>query len=240
MNIALIGYGKMGKSIEMMALKQGHQIVARIDSADFTSANLQNADVAIEFSQPNVAVENIKKCFEAQIPVVVGTTGWYDQYDEICKLAEETNQTLFTATNFSIGVNVVFNINQKLAEIMNQFTEYDVHMTEIHHLEKKDHPSGTASTLAEDIVNAIDRKIGYVGRTNKPYTQKTELDLHINCKREKNVPGYHQVTYTSDIDEISIQHNAKNREGFTKGSLIAAEWIIGKKGVFTMKDLLKF
>jgi 4-hydroxy-tetrahydrodipicolinate reductase len=240
MNIALIGYGKMGKSIEMMALNQGHQIVAKIDSDDFTSADLLNADVAIEFSQPNVAVENIKKCFVAQIPVVVGTTGWYDQYDKISKLAEESNQTLFTATNFSIGVNIVFNINQKLAEIMNQFPEYDVHMTEIHHLEKKDHPSGTASTLADDIVNAIDRKTGYVGRIDKPYTTKTALDLNINCEREKNVPGYHQVTYTSEIDEISIQHNAKNREGFTKGALIAAEWIIGKKGVFTMKDLLKF
>ncbi|MCH1472639.1 MAG: 4-hydroxy-tetrahydrodipicolinate reductase [Bacteroidia bacterium] len=240
MNIALIGYGKMGKSIEMMALNQGHQIVAKIDSDDFTSADLLNADVAIEFSQPNVAVENIKKCFEAQIPVVVGTTGWYDQYDKICKLAKETDQTLFTATNFSIGVNIVFNINQKLAEIMNQFPEYDVHMTEVHHLEKKDHPSGTASTLADDIVNAIDRKTGYVGRIDKPYTTKTALDLHINCQRGKNVPGYHQVTYTSEIDEISIQHNAKNREGFTKGAIIAAEWIIGKKGVFTMKDLLKF
>lgn len=240
MNIALIGYGKMGKSIEAMALGLGHRIVAKIDSEDFTPSDISNADVAIEFSQPNVAVENIKKCFKADIPVVVGTTGWYDQYEEICKLAEDNGQSLFTATNFSIGVNIVFNINQKLAEIMNQFPEYDVHMTEIHHLEKKDHPSGTASTLAEGVIKAIDRKTGYLGRINETYHKNSSLDLHINCKREKNVPGYHEVSYTSDIDEISIHHNAKNREGFTKGAILAAQWIIGKKGVFTMNDLLKF
>ncbi len=240
MNIAIIGYGKMGKSIEIMALKRGHHIVAKIDAKDFSSSDLKNADVAIEFSQPDVAIDNIKKCFDANIPVVVGTTGWYEQYDKISKIAEENEQSLFTATNFSIGVNIVFKINQKLAEIMNQFPEYDGHMTEIHHLEKKDHPSGTAISLAKDIVNAIDRKTGYVGRIDEPYNNKSALDLHIDCKREKNVPGYHKVTYTSDIDEISIYHNAKNREGFTKGALIAAEWIIGKKGVFTMKDLLKF
>ena len=240
MNIAIIGYGKMGKSIEMMALERGHNIIAKIDSNDFSSADLKNADVAIEFSQPDVAVENIKKCFVANIPVVVGTTGWYDKYGEIRKIAEETQQSLFTATNFSIGVNIVFHINKKLAEVMNQFSQYDVHMTETHHLEKKDHPSGTASTLADDITNAVDRKTSYVGRLDEPYNNQSSLALHIECKREKNVPGFHQVTYTSDIDEISIQHNAKNRKGFTMGAIIAAEWVHDKKGVFTMKDLLKF
>jgi 4-hydroxy-tetrahydrodipicolinate reductase len=240
MNIAIIGYGKMGKSIEMIALERGHDIVAKIDSDDFSSLDLKNADVAIEFSQPDVAVENIKKCFEANIPVVVGTTGWYDQYNEIYKIAEETGQSLFTATNFSIGVNILFHINKKLAEVMDQFSQYDVYMTETHHLEKKDHPSGTASTLAEDITNAIDRKTSYVGRLNEPYNEQSSLALHIDCKREKNIPGYHQITYISDIDEISIQHNAKNRKGFTMGALIAAEWVHDKKGVFTMKDLLKF
>jgi len=240
MNIAIIGYGKMGKSIEKEALKLNHQIIARIDDQNFSPNDLTAADVAIEFSQPAVAVDNIKTCFEANLPVVVGTTGWYQHYDEVCKLARDKNQTLFTATNFSIGVNLLFHINLKFAQLMNQFPQYDIQMTETHHLEKLDHPSGTASTLAQDIIKSVDRKINYIGLLENEQKQLSTSDLSISCKREENVPGFHQITYSSDIDEISISHNAKNRNGFTQGAIMAAEWVKDKKGIFTMNDLLKF
>lgn len=240
MNIALIGYGKMGKSIEKMAIEKGHQIVSKINYPDFEPNELNQADVAIEFTQPDMAIANIKKCFEANIPVIVGTTGWYEDYPSIKKIALDTNQTLFTATNFSLGVNILFHINEKLAQIMNQFPQYNVEMTETHHLEKKDHPSGTASTLAEGILNNIDRKSTYVGLIDTPSHTSNPLELHIKCNREENVPGFHQVTYASHIDEIKISHNAINRQGFTQGALMAAEWIYNKKGVYTMNDLIQF
>lgn len=240
MNIAIIGYGKMGKTIEKLAQDRGHTISAKIDSPDFDKNELVGADVAIEFTQPDAAYSNILKCFEAKVPVVVGTTGWYEEYEELSSQAVQTGNALFTATNFSIGVNILFHMNKKLASIMNGFSEYDVRMDETHHLQKIDHPSGTASTLAGDIVNLLDRKKKYIGLLEEQEMESSSFDLQILCKREPQVPGFHKVTYESDIDEITLSHNAKNRIGFAQGAVIAAEWLKGKTGVFTMNDLLNF
>lgn len=240
MNIAIIGYGKMGKAIEQIAKARGHQISAIIDSPEFNIDELKNADVAIEFTQPEAAYGNIKKCIEAKIPVVVGTTGWYDKYDELKELVTNSSSALFTATNFSIGVNILFHLNKKLANIMNQFNEYEVSMNETHHIHKLDHPSGTAVTLAEGIIDNLDRKKKYIGLLEGQKMDITAFDLQIVSKRENEVPGYHQINYESEIDEITISHNAKNRKGFAIGSVIAAEWVHGKQGVFGMQDLLNF
>ena len=240
MNIAIIGYGKMGKAIEKLAVERGHTVTATIDSPDFDPKELLSSDVAIEFTQPDGAYTNIKKCIEAGVPVVVGTTGWYDRYDELKAYAEEKGSALFTATNFSIGVNIMFHLNRKLARIMNGFPEYEVRMDETHHIHKLDHPSGTAVTLAEGIVGQLDRKNNYVGHLEGQKETVSSFDLQIVCKRENEVPGFHQVTYESPIDQITISHNAKNRQGFAIGSLVAAEWLAGKKGVYTMQDLLNF
>lgn len=240
MNIALIGYGKMGKTIEKVAIERGHTISAVIDSPDFDIKALSESQVAIEFTQPDAAVGNIIKCFDANVPIVVGTTGWYEHYTRISELALEQHKGLFTATNFSIGVNILFHLNEKLAHIMNGFTEYQVSMTETHHLQKLDHPSGTAVTLADGIVKAIDRKKKYVGLLEGQKEDLSPFDLQIVSKRAPDVPGYHQVTYESDIDEIIISHNAKNRLGFAQGAVLAAEWMQAKKGVYTMKELLNF
>ncbi|MBR9917888.1 4-hydroxy-tetrahydrodipicolinate reductase [bacterium] len=242
MNIALIGYGKMGKAIEKLAKEKGHSISAIISGSqtDWSPSDLAGTDVAIEFTQPDAAVNNIEKCIEANVPVVVGTTGWYDQFDSIVKQVESQGSALFTATNFSVGVNIMFYINKKLAEIMNQFPEYAVEMEEIHHIHKKDYPSGTASTLAEGIVESLDRKNNYIGQLEGQEQDINAFDLRILCKREDEVPGFHEVTYESEIDNIKISHAAKSRAGFALGSILAAEWLQGKKGVFGMKDLLKF
>ncbi|MGB1038255.1 MAG: 4-hydroxy-tetrahydrodipicolinate reductase [Bacteroidia bacterium] len=240
MKIAIIGYGKMGKTIEKVAIERGHEIVATIDSGDFSVEDIQNADVAIEFTQPDVAFSNIKKCFEANVPVVVGTTAWYDDYEAAARVAREQKKCLFTATNFSVGVNILNHMNEKLGAIMNGFSEYEVRMDETHHMEKKDHPSGTAVTLAEGIINSLDRKKKYIGLLEGQKAETTPFDLQIVSKREPNVPGFHQVTYESDIDEIVISHNAKNRLGFARGAVLAAEWSADKQGVFGMKDLLNF
>ncbi|MDB4174028.1 4-hydroxy-tetrahydrodipicolinate reductase [Bacteroidia bacterium] len=240
LKIALIGYGKMGKTIEQVAKDRGHEVVAAIDSGNFTPANLNNADVAIEFTQPDVAHLNIAKCFDADVPVVVGTTAWYDHYEALAYRARTENKTLFTATNFSIGVNILFHINEKLSHIMNGFSAYDVKMTETHHLQKLDHPSGTAVTLAEGILNHLDRKKKYVGLLEGKSADITPFDLHIESKRREGVPGYHAITYKSEIDELTISHNAKSRLGFAQGALVAAEWVAHRKGVFGMKDLLNF
>lgn len=230
----------MGKAIEILAKERGHQIAAIIDSSDFSTEDLNQADVAIEFTQPDAAYTNIRKCIDAGVPVVVGTTGWYDRYDELKALTLEKDSALFTATNFSIGVNIFFHINKQLASIMNQFNDYEVRMDETHHIHKKDHPSGTAVTLAEGIVDALDRKKQYVGLLEGQKAETSTFDLQIISKRENEVPGFHQITYESPIDEIVISHNAKNRQGFAIGSLVAAEWVAGKKGVYTMRDLLNF
>lgn len=230
----------MGKTIESIATKRGHTIVAKIDSGDFLPQDISSAEVAIEFTQPDMAYDNIKKCFSANVPVVVGTTAWYERYDELAKLAISEDQCLFTATNFSIGVNILFHINKQLGKIMDNFPEYDVEMDETHHLQKKDHPSGTAVTLAEGIIDSLDRKKKYIGLLEGQKAELTPFDLQIVSKREPEVPGYHAINYESEIDQITISHNAKNREGFAKGAVIAAEWCVGKKGVFGMEDLLNF
>ncbi len=239
LKIALVGYGKMGKLIEQIALKRGHSIVARIDAdssgADWEQA--EKADVAIEFTMPKAAVANIKKCFDLDVPVVVGTTGWYDHMAEIRTLCLSGNKALLTATNFSIGVNLFFHINKILAQAMENLPEYDVEVEEIHHTQKLDAPSGTAITIAEGIMAGLSRKSGWVLRENAK--QGTD-ELVITAKRVDDVPGTHKVTYSSEIDDIEIKHTAHSRSGFAVGAIVAAEWLHGKKGCYTMNDLIGF
>lgn len=236
MKIAIIGYGKMGKEIEQIAVSRGHSIVLKVDKDNQLNyiEELKNADVAIEFSTPDSALTNIYNCFDANIPVVVGTTGWMDKFEEVKKSCGQKNQTLFYASNYSIGVNLFFKVNEYLAKLMNSYTEYNVEMEEIHHIHKLDAPSGTAISLANQLINELDAKQKWV---NSPAENKNELS--IISKRIDEVPGTHTVTYNSSVDEISITHKAYNRKGFALGAVIAAEWIIGKKGFFGMPDLLK-
>ena len=238
MKIALIGYGKMGKAIEQIALNRGHQIVSIIDinnPGEFQSDNFKSADVAIEFTTPATAFDNYLKCFDAGIPVVSGTTGWLGRIDKIKEKCEKEGKTFFYASNFSIGVNIFFALNKYLAKIMNDFPSYDVSITETHHIHKLDAPSGTAITLAEGVLGNVERKKRWtLGLVAKP------TDLPINAIREGEVPGIHEVTYESDVDTISIKHNAKSRAGFALGAVIAAEFTKGKKGFLGMEDMLKF
>ena len=235
MNIALIGYGKMGKEIEAAALKRGHSITLKInkDNAErMSEEDLQKADVAIEFSTPHTVLNNIKKCISAQIPIVVGTTGWYDYFDEIKLLCTQKNGSLFHATNFSLGVNLFFKVNTYLAELMNKYEGYEVSMEEIHHIHKLDKPSGTAITLANQIIEKIERK-------NKWSIDSKHADtLFIKDIREGEVPGTHIIKYQSDIDDIEIMHKAHNRKGFALGAVIAAEFLHTKKGIYTMNDII--
>ena len=230
MNIGLLGYGKMGKTIEQIALKRKHDIILKVDE-NTESYVLDHIDVAIDFSTPNAAVDNIINCFKHNIPVISGTTGWLERYDDVVALCKEKNGTFLYASNFSLGVNIFFELNRTLARLMENLPDYSISMEEIHHTQKLDAPSGTAITLAEDILK------------NSKYGSWT-LDasklkaLHINSKRIDSVPGTHEVTYSSSVDTIEIKHTAHNREGFALGAVIAAEWIAGKKGVFTMKDVL--
>ena len=246
MKIALIGYGKMGKTIEKIALRRGHQIVLRVDvnnSKYIETGDLKGADVAIEFSRPDSAPENIRKCFKAGVPVVCGTTGWYEHLDAITKDCKETSGTFFYASNYSIGVNLFFEVNKKLAQLMNLQTQYDeVLIHESHHLEKLDSPSGTAISLAQDVIENIDRVNHWVNyKTDESVNMGDETDgeLPIFSTREDEIPGTHIVKYFSDVDEIEIVHKALSREGFAIGALTAAEWLQEKKGVFTMKDMLQ-
>jgi len=238
MNLALIGYGKMGREIEKIALERGHRIVSIIDvnnQQDFDSAGFLSADVAIEFSQPAVATDNFRKCFERNIPVVSGTTGWYSVLPKIREQVLATDKSFFCASNFSVGVNIFFALNKHLARIMNRFPEYEVEMEEIHHIHKLDSPSGTGITLAEGIIDNLDRKTAWKeGEEGKP------SELLIHSRREGEVPGIHTITYESEADTISITHDAKNRSGFALGAVLAAEFLKGKKGFFGMNDLLKF
>ena len=239
MKIALIGYGKMGKTIEQLALERGHEIVSIIDidnPNDFQSEAFKSADVAIEFSAPTAAFDNYMKCFAANVPVVAGTTGWLDRMDEIKTICKEEGKTFFYASNYSIGVNVFFAVNRYLAKIMNQFPAYDVCMSETHHIHKLDAPSGTAITLAEDIIEQIDRKKQW--RLKQDAGQPA--DLVIEDIREGEVPGIHEVRYESDVDYIHMKHSAKSRTGFAIGAVVAAEFTAGKKGFLSMNDLLKF
>lgn len=236
MKIALLGYGKMGHAIEEIAVKNGHEIVLKINIDnidDMTLLNLQKADVAIEFTGPESAVDNLKKCFEAGVPVVCGSTGWLSQWDEIETLCLEAQGGLLYASNFSIGVNLFFELNRYLGRLMKDYSEYDVKMEEIHHTQKKDAPSGTAITLAEQILQQIDSKNKWV---NKPSENKAELE--IISERIDPAPGTHKIKYTSAIDDIEIIHTAHNRVGFAGGAVRAAEYLQGKKGIFNMKNVL--
>ena len=238
MKIALIGYGKMGKTIEQIALQRGHQIVSIIDinnTADFDSEAFRSADVAIEFTTPATALNNYMRCFAANVPVVSGTTGWLDHLDEVKAKCEQEGKTFFYASNFSVGVNIFFALNRYLAKIMNNFPAYDVRMTEVHHIHKLDAPSGTAITLAEGILEHIDRKKRWTLETAE---QPTDLPIH--AIREGEVPGIHEIVYESEADTISIKHDAKSRAGFALGAFIAAEFTAGKKGFLGMNDLFHF
>ena len=238
MKIALIGYGKMGKTIEQIALQRGHQIVSIIDinnTADFDSEAFRSADVAIEFTTPATALGNYMRCFEANVPVVSGTTGWLSHLDEVKAKCEQEGKTFFYASNFSVGVNIFFALNRYLAKIMNGFPAYDVRMTEVHHIHKLDAPSGTAITLAEGILDNVERKERWTLETAE---QPTDLPIH--AIREGEVPGIHEIIYESDADTISIKHDAKSRAGFALGAVIAAEFTAGKKGFLGMNDLFHF
>lgn len=231
MKIALLGYGKMGKVIETIALERGHEIVLRKTSSN-TFEGLATADVAIDFSIPSVAVENISSCIEAGVPVVSGTTGWLDQYDAMVALCKQHDGAFLYGSNFSLGVNLFFELNAYLAQLMAKFSSvYRVSMEEIHHTQKLDSPSGTAITLA----NGIIANSAYDSWT---LDQPTDQQILIDAQRIENVPGTHSVFYNSPVDFIEIKHVAHNREGFALGSVLAAEWLVGKKGVYTMKDVL--
>ncbi|HEX7414676.1 MAG TPA: 4-hydroxy-tetrahydrodipicolinate reductase [Bacteroidia bacterium] len=235
MNIALFGYGKMGKEIEQIALQRNHTIVLKIDKDTIpaiTQAQLKQADVAIEFSTPQTVIGNINTCFDAQLPIVVGTTGWYHQFEGVKSICLKNNHSLFYATNFSLGVNLFFKMNEQVARMMNSFPDYEVSMQEIHHIHKLDKPSGTAITTADKILAHHSQKSKW--SLNKNSTS----DLFIEVVRQDEVPGTHTVFYKSDIDEISITHKAYNRKGFALGAVLAAEFLYNKKGVYTMSDLL--
>lgn len=238
MDIALIGYGKMGKAIEQIALERGHQIVLKIsrdNQSAFTESNLQMADVAIEFTSPGSALENVEKCLAAHLPVVCGTTGWDAHLDKAKAKCIEQNGSFLQASNFSIGVNLFFELNRQLAAMMNNFPDYDVHIAETHHLEKKDKPSGTAITLAEQVLDNLERKKHW-----HLDADNANLDiLNIQSFRETGIPGTHVVAYTSGIDDIEIKHTAHSRKGFALGAVLAAEYIYNKNGVFAMRDVLK-
>ncbi len=236
LRIALIGYGKMGKIIERIARERGHDIVSVIDVDnlnDFESEKFKSADVAIEFTVPQVAPDNYRRAFAAGVPVVSGTTGWSDKLPALKAEIEEKGYTLFWSSNFSLGVNIFMAVNKYLAKLMNNFPDYNIEMTEIHHTQKLDAPSGTAITLAEGILENIQRKKSWVKETET----KPE-ELAIKSVREGQVPGYHSVRYESDVDLITIIHDAKSREGFALGAVIAAEFTAGKKGFLGMDDLL--
>lgn len=230
MKIALLGYGKMGKAIEKIALERGHEIVLK-KSIDNSFDGLEKADVAIDFSAPDSAVNHISECLNRQIPIVSGTTGWLEKYDEMVKLCQEKKGSFIYGSNFSLGVNLFFLLNEKLAEMMKNFSEYKVEMEEIHHTQKLDAPSGTAISLANQIIENS-------GYTSWKLGQTHDKTIGIEAKREENVPGTHSVVYKSKIDEIEIKHTAHSREGFALGAVMASEWIIGKNGIFTMKDVL--
>ncbi|WP_296150263.1 4-hydroxy-tetrahydrodipicolinate reductase [uncultured Flavobacterium sp.] len=231
MKIALLGYGKMGKVIERIALERGHEIVMRKAGKD-SFEGLENADVAIDFSIPDAAISNISTCFNSNIPVISGTTGWLDNYDKMVSLCEEKNGAFIYGSNFSLGVNIFFELNDHLAKIMAKFNQYKVAMEEVHHTQKLDAPSGTAITLAKGIIDNSDY-------SSWALENAKEDEILIDAKRIENVPGTHSVSYNSEVDTIEIKHTAHNRDGFALGAIIASEWILGKKGVFTMKDVLQ-
>jgi 4-hydroxy-tetrahydrodipicolinate reductase len=251
MQIALIGYGKMGKEIEKIALERGHNIVCTIDIGEeskFDSPEFSSADVAIEFTSPESAFQNYMRAFAANVPLVSGSTGWTHRLEEVKQMCEKEGKTFFYASNFSLGVNIFFALNRYLAKIMNQFPDYNVRMKETHHIHKLDAPSGTAITLAEGIFSNIDRKTKWVcfdgstpltAQSDAERSRSAENEIEIKACREGEAPGIHIVTYESDVDKISITHDAKNRQGFALGAVLAAEFTYGKTGFLGMEDLFK-
>ena len=238
MKIALVGYGKMGKEIEKIAIVRGHQVVIRVDplqGESFSSPGFMDADVIIEFTMPKAALDNYRECFKRNKPVVSGTTGWLEHIDEVKDWCLNKGQTFFHSSNFSIGVNIFFELNRHLARLMNPQANYDVSITEVHHLQKIDAPSGTSITLLEDIISNLDRKTKWM-LDGEPDCST----IPVTAKREGLVPGIHTIKYESEEDEIIIHHSAKSRQGFALGAVLAAEFTHGKTGFLTMKDMLKF
>ncbi|WP_034044486.1 4-hydroxy-tetrahydrodipicolinate reductase [Wocania ichthyoenteri] len=231
MNIALLGYGKMGKTIEQIAIKRGHNIVLTVDKDD-TDYDITKADVAIDFSIPDVAFNNISNCINNNVPVISGTTGWLHKYNDALNLCKEKDGAFIYASNYSLGVNIFFELNKTLAKMMSALKQYNVSMEEIHHTQKLDAPSGTAISLADGIISQ------HEGFDNWKLDENGEKVIPITAKRIENVPGTHTVSYESEVDSISIEHVAHNRQGFALGAVVAAEWIVGKTGVFTMNDVL--
>lgn len=237
MNIAIIGYGKMGKEIEKLAQERNHNVVLRVDENNIkslTKDDFSNVDVAIEFSVPESAFSNINLCFDNNIPVVSGTTGWLEKFDDVLERCKNENKTFFYASNYSIGVNLFFKLNKHLAKMMNNFTDYNVRVEETHHTQKLDAPSGTAITLAEGLIENIERKNNW-----EKEQENSDNTIAVKSFREGNVPGNHKIIYDSSFDKITIEHDAKSRKGFALGAILAAEFIISKKGYYSMDDLLK-
>lgn len=230
MNIALLGYGKMGKAIETIAKERGHDIVLKVSSTT-ENYSLEHCDVAIDFSLPSSAVTNITKCLNEDVPVISGTTGWLDHYNDIVDLCKTKNGTFLYASNFSLGVNIFFELNKTLAKLLKGLPQYKASIEEIHHTQKLDAPSGTAITLAESIIEQTDYK-------NWTLDTPKQKEIGILAKRIENVPGTHEINYDSEIDSIQIKHTAHSRQGFALGAVIAAEFVHDKKGIFTMKDVL--
>lgn len=248
MKIALLGYGKMGKMIEQVALERQHEIVLKIDYQNLqklTLENLQQADVAIEFSTPHSVLTNVALCFEAGVPVVVGATGWYEKLQEVKSECLQRNTALIYASNFSVGVNIFFHINKMLSQVMNHFPDYEVQVEEIHHTQKLDAPSGTAITIAQGIIENIPVKTAWVNVVSGQVDDDSPVvitpnQLLIESHRIENVPGTHTVIYDSEVDSIEFKHTAHNRSGFALGAVLAAEWIKDRKGFFTAADLFNF
>lgn len=248
MKIAILGYGKMGRIIEKVAEDRNHEIILKIGSSnqdELTTEALEKADVVIEFSTPDVVLHHIQECFKAKVPIVVGTTGWYEHLQAIENQCKETNNTLLYASNFSIGVNVFFHANRLLAKLMNNYPNYKVHTEEIHHTRKMDSPSGTAITIAEGIIEGLNNKQEWVNTLNVEYIDNLDKTIQNNqlliaSKRIEDVPGTHFIQYTSEVDCIELKHTALNRDGFAFGTVLAAEWVQGKKGFYSEKDMFDF
>ena len=240
LKIALLGYGKMGKEIEKIALEKSHIIIARIDNSDDwieQEEQLQEADIAIEFSTPETVLENISRCFKMNLPIIAGTTGWYHEMEKIEEECRIKNASMLWASNFSIGMNIFFKINSILAQLTDKFPEYKAHIHEIHHTQKLDAPSGTAIAIANGIIENSKTLDSWELTNDMKHSSKNILP--ITYERLGQVPGTHKVTYQSEIDELSIKHEAKNRKGFAAGAVLAAEWLMGRKGFYNMGDVLK-
>jgi 4-hydroxy-tetrahydrodipicolinate reductase len=234
--IVLSGYGKMGKAIEIAAIARGHQVVARLDTPGDWKAQedmIRQADMVIEFSTPGSALDNIRRCFDLHLPVVVGTTGWNENVELVKKWCMDENQAIFSASNYSIGVNILYSLTRQLSSMVNRFSDYEISLEEVHHIHKLDSPSGTAIRIAELILGGVERKSHWVNRK-----QEKQEELEIISVREDEIPGIHTIRCESDCDRLSLKHEAKGRQGFANGALLAAEWMKGKKGYFEMSDLL--